>query len=709
MREEQQMTALDRTPRWQRIRGWRRASWTCGLIAISGLGRTVPVAAQQDTVRSPLDTLRRSTLASISVTARQIGTPPPPAAVTVVPGARVRRTLAGGIYDAVRNVAGVEIHDQGQGPGFAPNVVIRGFSSDHGSDVLLSMDGIPINLPAHGHIEGYADWTILPRAATSGFQVIHGPGSPLFGNFALGGVIDWSTARDADGSAGTISASSYGDVTGWGRTGQRSETRGWLASLEGGYLRGWRDNADSWTGTTALRGWRQAGDWQLTGGLTGFGSSWNSPGFVSVERYDAGDLTAAADPTDGGSAGRLIASGEGIRTVEGSTVKLLGWFQATGSASWLGLPEDDVLEQVEEREHRVAAGLQLNHTWTGATGLPEVGASLRGDRTHYGRYNTEERVRLDTEANVEAGYAEAGTFARWRPVIGSRTAFDLGVRLDAVHLAVQDLDTAGPAASVWQTVASPKLGVRFQASQAITLIGSFARGFRNAPGALEDPARPLVTSWAGEVGAQAVAGAFRIRLAAFRYMVDHERIQDPVTLEISDAGSSVRQGLSGDLSANLGHHLLAFADITYNDATISQTTSDPAALMIDANRAGVPDIPAPSFHEVPIQPGDRVPGVAEYWGRAGLEAHAGAAVTFLGAVRFSGPFTPIGEQGVRTGAYAILELGASVPVGRGLTVDVDLQNLLDTRYQEIRASGYLNPGAPRTLRAALRLSTDRNP
>jgi outer membrane receptor protein involved in Fe transport len=694
---------------WKRIgerQCWataRRSAW------ILALGWASPAAAQRDTVRSPLDTLRRSTLASISVTALRIGTPPPPAAVTVVPGARVRRTMAGGIYDAVRNLTGIEIHDQGQGPGFAPNVVVRGFSSDHGSDVLLTMDRIPINLPAHGHIEGYADWTILPRAATSGFQVIHGPGSPLFGNFALGGVIDWSTARDADGPAGAISASSYGDVTGWARTGQRGEAGGWLASLEGGYVRGWRDHADSWTGTTALRGGRQAGNWHVTGGLTGFGSSWNSPGFVSVEQYDAGDLTGAADPTDGGSAGRLIAHGAGVRTVEGSTLNLLGWFQATGSASWLGLPEDDVLEQVEEREHRVAAGLQLDHTWTGATGLPQLGASLRADRSRYGRYNTESRVRLDTEANVEARYAEAGTFARWRPVIGSRTAFDLGFRLDAVHLAVEDLDPAGSEASAWQTVASPKLGVRYQASQVITLMGSFTRGFRNAPGALEDPARPLVTSWAGEVGAQAEAGAFRVRVAAFRFMVDHERIQDPVTLEITDAGSSVRQGINGDLSARLGDHVLAFADLTYNDATITQTSSDPSVLVIQANRASSTDIPPPLFHEVPIRPGDRVPGVAEYWGRAGLEAHAGAAATFIGAVRFSGPFTPIGEQGVRAGSYAILELGASVPVGQGLTVDVDLQNLFNTRYQEIRASGYLNPGAPRTLRVALRLSTDRNP
>jgi outer membrane receptor for ferric coprogen and ferric-rhodotorulic acid len=35
---------------------------------------------------------------------------------------------------------------------------------------------------------------------------------------------------------------------------------------------------------------------------------------------------------------------------------------------------------------------------------------------------------------------------------------------------------------------------------------------------------------------------------------------------------------------------------------------------------------------------------------------------------------------------------------------LELQNIFDTRYPEIRASGFINPGAPRTLRAALRFA-----
>ena len=51
-----------------------------------------------------------------------------------------------------------------------------------------------------------------------------------------------------------------------------------------------------------------------------------------------------------------------------------------------------------------------------------------------------------------------------------------------------------------------------------------------------------------------------------------------------------------------------------------------------------------------------------------------------------------------------MDLGATVRLARtGPSLDLDLLNVLDTKYPELRASGFLNPGAPRALRMALRL------
>jgi outer membrane receptor for ferric coprogen and ferric-rhodotorulic acid len=51
----------------------------------------------------------------------------------------------------------------------------------------------------------------------------------------------------------------------------------------------------------------------------------------------------------------------------------------------------------------------------------------------------------------------------------------------------------------------------------------------------------------------------------------------------------------------------------------------------------------------------------------------------------------------------VLDVGATIAWSRRrATLDLELQNVFNTRYPEIRASGFLNPGAPRALRAALR-------
>ena len=127
----------------------------------------------------------------------------------------------------------------------ASDVVIRGFTSDHSSDVLFVIDGVPINLPIHGHVEGYSDWSILSPAAVRGLRVIHGPVSPLYGNFAFGGVVEVSTAPDASGTAASIGGSSHGDTEGWLRSGRRMDRGGYLVAVDGRRGNGWRQNSGS--------------------------------------------------------------------------------------------------------------------------------------------------------------------------------------------------------------------------------------------------------------------------------------------------------------------------------------------------------------------------------------------------------------------------------------------------------------------------------
>ena len=211
-------------------------------------------------------------------------------------------------------------------------------------------------------------------------------------------------------------------------------------------------------------------------------------------------------------------------------------------------------------------------------------------------------------------------------------------------------------------------------------------------------------AWAKEVGASYLDQRVEAKLALFRFDVAHERILDPVTREVSEAGESVRQGVSLDLAVTPRPGLRLAAEATWNDARITGVTEPPPAAAMPSLSVGWRPVSATARHDEPLEPGGRVPGVARYTGRLGVEAALGGSLDARSALRFSGPFTPIGEPSVRTRAYAVADLGATVQLARGgPSLDLDLLNVLDAKYPELRASGYLNPGAPRNLRLALRL------
>jgi outer membrane receptor protein involved in Fe transport len=678
--------------------------------ALAALALVAGTAEAQsvDTAATRADSARVTRLETINVTAERPRAAAPPVTTIDVAPAELRRTFSADAYDLLRRTSGIEVHEQGQGPGFASDAVIRGFSSDHSSDVLLTIDGVPINLPVHGHVEGYSDWSILSPAAVSSLRVITGPASPLYGDFSLAGVVEVFTAADAAGTSGSVSGSSYGDAGGWVRSGRRAEDGGFLVAGEGRRQQGWRDNSAYWLGNGAVRGWRRAGSGRLEGGVSFYGSSWDSPGFVSVDDYNAGRLERAMDPTDGGSAYRGIAHGR-FTTVAGETgIEATAWVQRVHSAVFLTIPEDGALDQSDEEDRRTAVGGRFQVSRPMGAGDLSAGFDGRADFAAYDLFRTQNRDRLSPTKDSDARYFGGGAFVRWRTLVGTHVALDLGARADGIHYRTLDRLAGAAWQSATDLIVSPKLGARYLAGGGWSLLASFSQGFRGAPGVIADPTLEPIRGWSKEVGARYDGVGITAQLALFRLDASHERIQDPVTREVLPTGRSKRQGVSANVEARLTRMFTLFADGTVNDATVkgedapvavSSVVARPERLVVD-----VPGI-RPNFHIEPLEPGDHVPNVARWLGRVGLEAALTPRLATRAMLRFSGPYTPIGEPNVETRSYAVLDLGTSVQVSPLRAVlDLELQNVLDATYPEIRASGFLNPGAPRTLRAALRFA-----
>ncbi len=722
-------------------RGIPRGRLLRRVVAIMVIGSPSFLIAQQTASPQRDSTTRDSTvarpaaLAPVVVTGQRARSVPPPVATIVLDTAQLTTARAGTAYDLVRRVSGVEVHEQGQGPGFTSNVVIRGFNSDHSADALLVIDGVPINAPIHGHVEGFADWNLLLPAAVADMRLIAGTASPLYGDFALAGVMEVFTAADALGTTSALQTSSFGDASAWVRTGRRGTRGGVMLAAEGQRQRGWQRNSAYGLGNVVARGWRGIGSGRVEGGVQLYGSQWDSPGFVSVARYNTRDLRDAVDSTDGGDSRRLIVHGRLARTigrVAGRPVGLdvTAWGQGSRQTMFLNLPgEGAVTRQAEENDSRIGVGGQAQASMRLRSGELVLGVSGRHDVSEYTMYSTFARSRSSLDHSYDAAFSSGAAFTRWRALLASRVALDVGGRMDVLHYdaldRVADANAGGgvPRRSATQVIFAPKLGARYLVPRSwhgasLAVLASASRGFRGAIGVIGDPTRDPMLAWSYESGVEVAGSGLNLRASVFRTDVTNERVFNPFTLGVSGSGNSRRQGL--DLRGSWLRQPAAsdaarrwwsipagttlFGALTLNDARFLGTPPASTGPVVRPTQNG-----AFHDHNVPILPGDPVPGVARLTARLGAEGGVRRSdATWRVAYRILGSFVPIGEPGVRTRTASVLDGGVSLPIGGSrsgnrVTLDLDLQNVLDLRFVENRASGFITPGVPRVLRVGLRL------
>jgi hypothetical protein len=187
--------------------------WAAGLVLLLALAAAPGVSAQEPAPKpqeTPAQTPTRPeepTLAPVVVTA-----PPPVSASSEVfiPGKDFELRPQGRPADVLRLVPGFVI-SQHQGGGKAEQYLLRGFDADHGTDVALFIDGLPVNLRSHAHGQGYSDLHFLIPELVQRLDGYKGPYFVEFGDFATAGAFNFvmkdfveeNYAEAAGGSWGT--------------------------------------------------------------------------------------------------------------------------------------------------------------------------------------------------------------------------------------------------------------------------------------------------------------------------------------------------------------------------------------------------------------------------------------------------------------------------------------------------------------------------
>lgn len=654
----------------------------------------VPLIAQRATARDSVkhdSTAKPAQLLSVTIT-----TAPPgrsePSSSTRLTAASIAATPAATPWELLRQAAGVEVHQQGQGPGFASDAAVRGFSSDHSTDLALWVDGVPINEPVNGHAEGYNDWSVIFPAAIRDIDVRKGPTSALFGNFALAGVVNVRTLERLTGTHLDFTGGSHGRADASLLTGFDHGTDGGVAGLRFAREDGFRPNARNDIVQAHGRFVHDVSpNVSVDAGTELYAANWHSPGFLSESEFAAGDYDVVTNSDDGGfkrraqerASVRVLLGDNAIwRTTAYATQ---GRWQLFLTVPPLGGPFEGSGSQTEEEDTRNGAGLTSALTYTAARTDISFGAESRFDHAHYENYFTTRRNRDSADARVTGEQLSGALLVESTTHVSGRLQLAIGARYDG--LSTRSTPDSGNATRGGHGVFSPKLGASVSVAHGLCAYVNTSRGFRSADGVLTDPSLVPITVWAYESGLKLDVARTNASIALFRMNVSNEQTFDPITGNSSNGGKSKRQGVELDVHAMPRDGVHVTANWTFNDATYTARVATG-----DAGTSPPVDLR-----------GLRVYNTARYVGSAAFELglpNARWSVRVAG--NWVGPYSPFDEPDQTFGAFGLMHASAGFRVATATTINIGISNVLDRRYPEVIAGHKVSPGAPRAAYLTLR-------
>jgi outer membrane receptor protein involved in Fe transport len=546
-----------------RARGSSRAAALCAIVVWSGAARAEPAPSSADSLQDVVVTAERLKL---------IGT-----AVTASDGVVVEEELAlAPVYrpgQLLETVPGLDVTSH-SGEGKANQYLMRGYNLDHGTDLAIYVDDMPVNEPTHAHGQGYADVNFLIPELASDIRYSKGTYAASEGDFASVGAVHLNYLNSIDDqlalTAGTLgfqrlltaASQAVGDGT-------------VLGALELQHYDGPWVNPDDQRKINAVLRYSGGDDhdgYSVTGMF--YHGLWNSTTDQPLRAIDEGVIGrfGSLDPSDGGQAQRASLSARFFAGVGGGELSANLYFVDNQLTLWNDFTHflvDPVNgDQEAQHEDRVTVGGGAHFTRTDEIfGLRNewlIGVSTRFDFNDVSRLPTLDRVTLPASAdplNISeqdqvrlrdaAAYVQATT--HWESWL--RTV--LGLREDAIDGSDNGTNAGSANAALFQ----PKASIILTPAATTEFYLSAGRGFHsddlrgvNAAANAGIAGAPLIARQDGEeIGVrQQVGRRLALTLALFSLDAQSETTYDP----------DVGQDFAGPASRRRGFEL----NVTYQAA-----------------------------------------------------------------------------------------------------------------------------------------------
>jgi outer membrane receptor protein involved in Fe transport len=377
-------------------------------------------------------------------------------------------TRPGEILEAAPGLA-VVMHADG---GKANQYYLRGYNLDHGTDLAVFIDDMPINLPSHAHGQGYADLNWLMPETVNGLDIRKGPYFADVGDFATAGslFINLRDSVDKKIVEATVGSFDY----------QRYFTMGSVKLGGGSLLYAGEVNTYNGPWTTPddmrkLSGLLRYSQGTATDGFSAtamaYSNRWTSTDQIPLRAIDAGliGLYGELDPTDGGDTSRFSLSARLAQSDSDGSWKANAYLvkyelDLFNNYTWF-LTDPINGDQFHQHDDRVYGGGGASRTVNGALfGLPTetvYGVQSRYDDINVALSNTVQRQFLSSILADHIEEGNAGIYAENTVHWTNWLHTTLGWRGDIYAVSVNSILQSANSGSNQAAIGSPKFRMVF--------------------------------------------------------------------------------------------------------------------------------------------------------------------------------------------------------------------------------------------------------
>jgi iron complex outermembrane receptor protein len=619
-----------------------------------------------------------------------------PGSVDVIGEDQISKEVTSNALDLMRKIPGFAYQDYGNG-GVPNGFMLRGFSSNHGNDTLVLIDGVPINDHSWwGQDDGAPDLNQLTSEEIERIEVIKGPLDARYGNWGRSGTVLITTRQAGDFWRANVERGSYNTQKTYASFGSQhlGGKFNQVYSVEAFETDGWRQNsAQQRQNAYAKWFYRPAKDIQLGLITHVYKADWSTGSYIDEAQWQQNPRAAFTGSVNDGGYKKLqeVALHVDANLLGRFPLKTILWYRDSTNSRYADWTYEGRGQTEDHARAKVGGGVASIETdWTLATGQivhVDAGLDYRYFDTNGANWGTQARVRTALNSDDQYIFQNGGAYLKASYDLAKRLRISGGIREDLFwgNTSNRVADTKSDMKTY--SVPTYKGGIVGNVLDNLSVYGNIGTTFRlpNQAAKYSTPAPSVANLLFWEAGFK--GSLLDLLIFRYAYFQSTEKLTRLDQGQYLDDGKARRAGHEVELSLGPWKRIEMFTALTVHNTRYDGGAND----------------------------GNRVPIIPQYIWKVGVQGEApwgtGARVQYNDV----GKWDTNSENTASYGGYRVIDVNAYQVLARNWSVALDVKNLLDSKYSEFvsnwanaqgQAVNQYMPSLPRTAYLSLRYSAN---